>query len=273
MSLDLLEILSNCESTSSGYGPSYYMTSCARRANIEKEFPESRTTSFGAQRGTAFHKLMELYYAGQLQGVALPVSDMPDKGDFVQEALRLFVGYSALFPHDEWQVVASEVRLGKTIEELQTLAQIVDPFIPSLDLIINLNEEQVALFEQRRKVPIVPGNYLLDFKTHSQRESNAYIKYSRHPQLISYDWSWNLIHPETPLKGFILVNVIGHKPLRPNESFQTFVYPKPGEDAYTATGNFFKNQKENFKKNQPNLSACDDWGGCPHYVTGRCNRI
>jgi hypothetical protein len=276
---DLLTLLSKSESTSSGRGASYYKEDCARRARLDTEF--GRSSSFQAQVGTAFHKLAELYYTGVLSSIALPLDDLANfETDFVQEALRVFAGYIQHFPADEWTVIAAERLLPRNDEDREKIRVAVgleglppeDYFSQRSDVAVSINEEQAAAFLIRRFLAVETGNWLVDYKTHAQKDAKAGLKYSMEQQFLSNMMGHHAVFPEEQIKGLIVVEPIRHKKLT-RESFRTFIVPFPSEVQQESIRKYYRYKAAYLKTDQPNLSACDDWGCCSHYMLGRCNRV
>lgn len=270
--ISLIELLEKSESTSSGTGASYYGETCPRRSRLDKE--HGRGTSFQAQVGTAFHKLAELYYTEQLRDVALPLNDMADfDTDFVQEALRLFFGYTQFFPANEWIVVTTERLLPENDEQRKKVLEAIGvPFTWRSDQLVRLEESHAGQFLDRRFLPIEPGNWLVDFKTHGQKDSKAELKYSISAQFISNMMAHDALFPEDKLKGLIVVEAVRHKKLT-RDSFRTFIVPFPSEVQQEAVRKHFAWKAEYLKSDRPNLEACTDWAICEHYKLGRCNRL
>jgi hypothetical protein len=272
---ELLEVLSSLESSGSGSGVSYYATRCPEQARLDKKFP--RPSSFNAGTGTVFHKLMELYYGQQLVNVVLPLDDSPDPKDPVQEALRLFAGYTNFFPSDEWSVIAVEKllpvegddRMKAAIEH----AMGVSPFTARLDMVVSINPEQAAAMSERRRIDILPGNYIVDHKTKDKKDHLASIKYSRKAQFIAYQTVWNIAFGDIwPVQGLIVNDCVRHKNLTA-DSFQTYLVPPPSEVQVAGLRKWLQWKELYLKMQVFDWDACDDWGGCQHWVTGNCQRV
>ncbi|MGH7869049.1 MAG: hypothetical protein ACREP9_15780, partial [Candidatus Dormibacteraceae bacterium] len=150
------------DSGDSGRGTSYWLSflGCAQRYVFDKETGESGEA---ARVGALFHKLLELYYQGQLENVTLEYSQGPLDPDWT-EALRLFAFYRTIYPPDEWGVVACETPLRSTDESLFG----VDEFTGRADMIIDVRPEHVQRVWDTRQLGLEPGLYLVDTKTKKQ---------------------------------------------------------------------------------------------------------
>ena len=280
----VLPILSETQSSSSGTGVSYYTTRCPRKAKLDKQFRDSGGDD--AQVGTLFHKMMELYYAGTLADYALPVEDLsgPEQAA-ITEAQRLFAAYAMYHPPTEFKVIATEKRYPDLeAEEAERVRQerllgalLVDPFTMRIDLIVEFNEEQAEAAQVEGKY-ILPGRYLLDFKTAKATDSKAGMFYAQDRQFISYMAAYNLLFPKTPCQGLIARRCIRHQDLHqrlPNgrlRSFLDYVIPLPEVEDVQATARFFREQKAYLASDSINLASCRDWGGCPHLLSRACNQ-
>lgn len=277
----LLPVLTDLPSTSSGTGCSHYMKRCALQVHLDLGAP--RESSFKARVGTVFHKLCEYHYSGTLKDIILPLDDMADCNvDPVQEALRVFAAYCQYFPMDEWGVVSTEElfpRAGNA-HDVETMGNlIVDPFTMRLDMVISLNEAQVDAIRDRRGLDLLPGRYILDHKTTDKKDTQASVKYARHPQFTAYPACYNALFPETPVLGTIVNQVIRHKDLHEREhngllrSFVAFYVPGPSPKAVQAVAEYFRIKKPYLASKTPDLAACEDWGGCSHFTSGLCSRV
>lgn len=270
----MLTILQETQSSSSGTGVHHYMTRCPRQARLDKQFPTSGGKD--ARVGTLFHKLAELYYTGQLSSIAIPLSDTAGEDDALQEAVRLFTAYCQYFRKDEFSLIAAEKLYPETPEQAQVLGDLlVSPFTMRIDAIVEYSEEQ-AVAARERGLSVLPGRYLLDFKTAMKTDANAELWYSRDRQFIAYLAAYNALFPHEPAQGLIARRCIRHQDLNqvlPSgrlRSFQDYLIPLPAEVDVTATATFFRQQKEYLATDRVNLAACRDWGGCPHLLSSRC---
>lgn len=273
---ELIEILTNLESSSSGTGISYYSTRCPRAAQLSKEFPSP--SSFNAQVGVVFHKLMELYYGGLLKDVALPIDDMADfEHDPVQEALRLFDGYSKIYSPTEWTVFAVEHKLPAESDaelhgRLLSEAVGVSPFTMRVDMVVDVNADQAKEIEKTRKLELEPGRYIVDHKTTDKKDSKAIYKYKLSHQFPAYQLGWNACFDEHPVKGVIVSQCVRHKNLGPN-SFDSFFIGPPNETEVQALRAHLQRKAAYLSTNECNTDACIDWGVCAHYLSGNCQRV
>lgn len=291
MSNELLQILTDVPSTSSGSGCSYYSTRCARQVVLDKIQP--RESSFKARVGTVFHKICELYYSGALQNVVLPIDDNADfDSDAVQEAMRVFAAYCMYFPQNEFTILANEQLFPRPVIytsgegttynlDAEVMARVagVDPFSMRLDMVVEVNETQSKGFHERRGMEITPGRYIYDFKTASQKDSNVVWKYNEGPQFIMYPAIYNALFPATPVLGTIVGQIIRHSDLHQREkngllrSFPTHVVPLPSGNKVLAYQMHFARKLIELQSGLPNLDACFDWGVCGHLTSGLCTRI
>jgi hypothetical protein len=270
---DLLQVLTNLKSTSSGRGNSYYSQRCARKARLDEEFG-SGDSSYDAQVGVVFHKLDELYATGALKNYVLPVFDTYNEDDPVQEALRVFAVYCQRFPADEFETVCAERFMPVDSAQAKIICETmgVDPYTLRIDRVIKVSQEQADAAFMRRKVGLFPGYYILDTKTASKKDANAALLYELSTQFPSYVMAWNAAYPEMTVNGVLVNRVIRHKKLT-EESFQTFLVESPSEMTRTAVKNHLRRKAAYLKTDEPNLDACADWRGCNHYKNGNCNRI
>jgi hypothetical protein len=279
--MDLLQILSNLQSSGSGSGISFYSQRCPRRARLNKERGDSGG-SFKSQVGTVFHKLRELYHTNQLVDVVLPISDSPEDEDPVQEALRCFAVYIQLFPKDEFTIVACEQLIPANDKEKALVEATlgISPFTCRIDSVIHVSPEQALAIKERRKVDLVSGHYLLDIKTTDKKDAVAVFKYDLSVQFAAYMTVWSAVNPDKPLQGMIVDEVIRHVDLTKKEpdgsfrSFKTYVVQAPLESTKTGLRNWLKVKKAYMDSDHCELTACVEYGSvCSHYLDGNCNRV
>jgi hypothetical protein len=275
----LIEVLSSLKSSGSGTGISYYSTRCARKARLDKMYEGE--SSFNARVGVVFHKLMELYYAGTLVDVALPLDDMADyEHDPVQEALRIFAGYTVHHPVDEWEVLHVEMGLprlagqgNQLLEDRLALLRIFSvPFTARIDMVVNIDAQHIDDFQKRRRLELPgPGVYLIDHKTTDKRDFNAIVKYDLNLQGVAYPLAFEAVTDIKPI-GTIFSQVVRHKKLV-KDSFNSFYVAYPNQDRIEAVTSHIWRKHKYFQTDECNLDACVDWGVCSHYMNGNCNRI
>lgn len=265
---DLLEILYDAKSTGTPTGSSYYGCRCPRKARLDKEYG-SEESSYEAKRGTTFHKLMELYHLSRLASEALPVTDKDPDEDPIAEGLRLFAGYQRYFgPDSLGRVIGCEIKFPADgdARQIALLTEALGvPFTGQIDMLTEVVEPVKGL-------DLIPGFYLVDYKTTSKRDSKANLKYSIRPQFTEYMVAWNALVPEHKVQGLIVQEAIGNKKL--DEScFRRFYVPAPAEATVDGLRSWLKWKAEWLKTDQINLDACTDWSVCHHYKSGRCLQI
>lgn len=293
--MDLLEILSNVKSSGSGSGCSHYMNQCAARVVLDKLYGGG--SSFESEVGTLVHKLMELHYTGELAGVAIPLDDLANfEADPVQEALRVYSAYSRYFPMGEFEVLACELQVPE-VDTAQGLLQkeflanyLVDPFTFRPDMLVRFDAIGAERWNDLRGQEIIPGVYLIDHKTHKKAESDVVRSYTMAPQVPLYSRIFNELSkaglmcvngealPEC--QGLIINNMVRHSEMTPvatprrAASFSTFMLGVGGDNDIKVYKQYFNDQKAYFATGKPNPAVCRSFGRvCPHYETGRCDRV
>lgn len=298
--MDLLEVLSNVKSEGSGTGVSHYMKRCGAQHYLDQLYP--RESGFNAQVGTLIHKLMELYYKRQLEGVVIPLDDHADfSRDPVQEALRAFTAYARYFPPDEFEVVACELPIPEVDAEGNMTAQgiaqakvlgdlIIDPYTFRPDMAVMFDQNQAENFYVRRRSTVEPGVlYLMDHKSHEKAESHGVRNYTVRHQVACYTRGWNalaeagLLHYEgrdlPECKGLLINNLVRHSEMSPEatgrrqSSFSTYMMEVATDHEIAVAKASFTRRKAMLERGEPDTSACLDWGICSHYVTGACDRL
>jgi hypothetical protein len=294
--MNLLEILTSLQSTSSGTGCSHYSYRCGRKRLLDEQHKEDKESSFKAQTGVVFHKLAELYYSGKLKDTVLPIDDNPRDDDAVQEALRLFAGYTKYFPADEFEVLSTEQLFPRpeaiwhgdegtyhNTDEALMADLVISPFSMRLDLLIRIHPKHVEGFRERRGLDVLPGKYILDFKTLGQKDSEAVLKYNYGDQGIVYPACYNAIFPDDPVEGMFFAQAIRHSDLHKREpngllrSFPTYFVPLAPltgpKRSVQVTREQFKRQAVELAKGEPNTTACFDFGVCQYLKNGLCDRL
>lgn len=277
-----LVIIPDWKSDSSPTGLSFYSRAqggCPYRAVLDKKYKDllhemelESGEATALSIGSAFHKILEHYYKGTLDSVAFD-SDNPS----VAEALRLFGGYRARFPREEFGgVVGAEVEFSLLGDDARNLFG-VDAFTGRIDLVVEVTEaniERLESFEGRNLSGLRPGLYALDHKTMKQRCEPA--KWHNDFQFHAYPIAWNFLYPNRPILGMIANCVVRHKTLSDNSYFSTMVplatptqhaalkaHLSDSEQIYQLRGREFKNRTACFNYNQT----------CPHFTTGACDRV
>lgn len=278
----LLPILSNIESKGSGSGISHYSQRCARRVRLDRE-TGTRESSFQAQRGTVFHKLEELYYTNQLSNTILPLEFDKEqcKTDPVLDALRGFVQYIKIFPKDEFTTIGCEYLLPQNSDQTQAVEEIVgiSPFTCRIDHVVKVESpDHAAKLKELRGLDLEPGIYLKDTKTSDKKDRDAQFKYDLSVQFPAYIMAWNAAFPATPAKGMIVNNVVFHDDLTKREdggwrSFRSFLVRAPDAHEQDVVRKYLQYKKTYLESDHCELTACIDYGVCPHYLNGRCLRI
>lgn len=231
-------------------------------------------SSFAADTGSVIHKLLELYYGKQLSSVILPVSDMPDPDDVVQEALRIFSVYTKYYRADEWNVVGVEIALpGDSQANRQLMEETigVSPFTCRIDAVVDITEEQ-AQAPHFVALGVSAGRYIVDHKTTKYADSDAILTYATKVQFAVYQWMYATVFPEVPVKGLIVNRIVRHKNLV-DKSFQRFLINPPTDYQKSLVTAHLQEKQRFLATGAPNLDACDDWGGCKHRKTGACRLL
>ncbi len=261
------------EGGGSGFGISHYGNKCPRAARLNKEFPSP--SGFEAKCGTVFHKLMELYYTGELNKMPLPMEDMPNEEDPVQEALRIFAVYRQYFAPSEWDTLHAEYKLPLDNDPgcAGRIGGVVgiEPFTARIDLVAKFSAQQAADFSRKNARDVSPGIYIVDHKLRFKRDSHALLKWGLNIQLVAYVMAYEAATGEK-VQGYIINQPIAHKRLQ-RDSFERFVYPAPDDTARRAIRDYLMWKKDLLESDVCNLEVCGEFRGCHHYLTGRCNRV
>lgn len=279
--MELLEVLSKLEGTGTENGISQYEKPCARQYFLDKLYPDNGEDKFDANVGTAFHKLMELYYTGQLVNVALPLDDAADyRVDPIQEALRIFGAYTTFFPANEWNVVEMERYFPANQAEQKLIMEVLGvPLTGRIDGVVELDETQATQFEERTGLELSPGLYLVDHKTKKKHDQNHAWKFQLSLQFSAYQIVAEALYPDKQMKGLIVNAPVRNKDLlkltatgKPHNFLRQLVEP-PSEMRRVAVRQQLKWKHEYLQSNQCNLDACVRWAPCRHYLTGNCNQV
>lgn len=170
---------------------------------------------------------------------------------------------------------------------------LVDPFTFRPDMLVRFDSDQAERWNTssyRAGSSVQPGIYLIDHKTHKKAESDVVRAYTMAPQVPIYSRLFNelckaglmTVNGEAlpECQGLIINNIVRHSEMTPHAtprraaSFSSYVL-EVGKDSDVAIyKQYFNDQKAYFATGKPNPSACRSFGRvCPHYETGRCDRV
>lgn len=273
------------DSGDSGRGASYWLSflGCPQRYVFDKA---TGSASESARVGQLFHKLLELYYQGQLQDVVLEYKQGPADPDWV-EAQRLFAAYRMWFPRDEFVIKGCETPLEAGCEvdhETATTAEIekvracverygVPIFTGRADMLVDVTEAQVPVLEASRKLHLEPGPYLLDTKTKKATSQAWPFEYGGSLQFHAY--MMMLEEMGTPVKGCIVNIVVRHKGLTKDKSSFTMLVPPPTDyhrRYVKSTLAKALKMRDTFGADRNPHECFAYMKVCPHLESGLCDR-
>ena len=282
----ILEILTNCGNRGgSGTGVSHYMSgaSCPRKCRLDKEVEKS---DFGSEKtirrdaGIIFHKLAELYHgqtgAEELKAV-IEYDDAPSLNPALSEAQRMFIAYKKCRDRKHWgKVLGVEVPIPGEEATEETKARLkevmgVEPFTALIDMVVEVQEENVAAICRRTGLDLTPGVYLFDHKTKGRMDSNMHIVHGQSLQAAAYQMGYEAMTGVKP-NGMIFSIVVAHKVMAA-KSFASFVADYPPEHVQEGVRGFLNGAKALAGSDFPNWSACfNRFGICQHLTSGACDR-
>lgn len=272
------------KSESSPFGLSYwdrFQSGCMYQRVLDKKYADLiLAMELGAEDasatgvGSAFHKIMEHYYRGTLGTVAFD-----DTVPNVIEALRLYRAYSTRFPASEFgTVVGSEVEFSLPTDLAVGMLG-VPAFTGRLDLLVEIEQDKIEdlrRWDKRNLSGLTePGVYILDHKTMGRKDRDVAKKFSNAFQFHAYQFAWDLLHPDKPVKGMIANCVVRHKELNDGSFFSVFVPPPTPVQIRALRGHLSDSYAIYLARGAEflNRSKCYDWGReCAHFTSGACDR-
>jgi hypothetical protein len=107
-----------------------------------------------------------------------------------------------------------------------------EPFVGTLDLVVDVDDEAALTLEAERGITIEPGLWLVDHKTKIKKPQGLVVQYLGDPQFTGYQRLWRDFRPSAapPLKGTLVNVIFRYKDDRP-EGFLTLVVPAPDRAA------------------------------------------
>lgn len=273
MDKELIVIPSAGMSGGSPRGLSYWLSflGCRRKKNLEEGYYDA--TKSAANVGTLFHKMLELYYSGELENTVLEYQEGAEDPDW-QETLRLFKEYRTRFPADEFgNVVGCETPIEQTYSGLFGVA----PVSGRIDMVVDVTEEAIETLKKSRPGmgELEPGIYLLDTKTKGKKSAHLPMQMESSLQFSAYQMMWNEAHPDTPCKGMIANVVIRHKRLV-DSSFMSILVGPPTEvqkEVVRSTLKLCEQIKDQIGEDFCNTTQCFQFGICPFLQNGMCMRV
>jgi hypothetical protein len=272
-----------CYTGGSGEGASFYAqaASCGRKARLSRE----RSQLARAERwpippslhalavGSIYHWLHEAWQTADptLEGMYL-AHDNPN----VVEAIHLFKGYARLHRKGFWgTTLRVEYKLPHSARSCELITGLYGRMVTAaLDMVVDIHDENLEEIYRRRpslKGELVPGRYIIDYKTASQPGSDAPFREGN--QALWYPTAYNLEHPDEPCMG-IIFDVI-YKQARRRErivkpdDFGAILCYSSMTRPETMAG-MVKQGALNVLQDIPNRAHCVDFRGmrCPHLNDG-----
>ncbi len=287
---------------SSGKGMSYWRSAArcgrmaildakdrARRAESRPEPQDMDGEINKAERGVAYHALMEHDLRGTLENVAWDAREEAFNPSF-KDALRLYRAYKRDWgsvlqkwgaTHGEPEVLVPSTEVGREAAR----SFMGDDDTGRLDAWIYIPDSALAGVAERTGLNL-PGEgvYLLDHKTGQQLSARDVFEYSMGEQSINYLYLYNLEHPEAPARGMIFDKIIAHAEISMEDKFAAtgrkvksksyhhyLAEAMPGDEEIVQ--NLIQIGKHNVDNNIANPAQC--FAGaivCPHLKSGRCDR-
>jgi len=273
MDKELMVIPSAGMGGGSPHGLSYWLSflGCRRKKNLEEGFYDP--TKSAANVGTLFHKMLELYYSGDLKNVALEYQEGPEDPDW-QETLRLFEEYRSRFPAGEFgKVIGCEYTIEAEKEEIFGIPKLTG----RIDMVVRITEDAIKTLQKSRPGmgELEPGVYLLDTKTKGKKSAHLPLMMESSLQFTAYQMIWNHLNPTTPCKGMIANVVIRHKRLV-DSSFMSILVGPPTDvqkEVVKSTLALCKKIKTEIGEDFVNTTQCFQFGVCPFLENGMCMRV
>lgn len=230
--IDASAFLLHMESTGTRYGSTYHqrLLSCVRREYHYQQrlagfgvTEETTEASENLIRGSAYHLMQRKWREGTFQEIVFPDNDLPTpqmKG--LKDACRQFAAYRKRFPDGLWPTLAVEEPLGVSEAEQAKLGTLLPHVRASgqIDLRTEIVDDiQAARISDTLGFLILPGRYLVDFKSggYFDEKKLEILKWSLQGRM--YMVLYNILRPETPVQGIIYDCITGHADKTPK-------YPK-----------------------------------------------
>jgi hypothetical protein len=216
---------------SHAFGSTHYkaLHGCIKRYYCESDGDSGADANFG----TALHSWLASYHSG----TELPVlsEEVPERA-FVSEA-ELARRYAKRFsPSGLGRVELCETRLTMKVAMPNYMVGSVkvlpptEPFVGTLDLVVDVDDEAAMVLEAERGITINPGLWLVDHKTKTRKAPSLITQYLSDPQFTGYVKLFEHANPGRTVNG-TLVNFLYRYKDDKADGFQTLVVPAPDRDA------------------------------------------
>ena len=180
-----LKILEDKDTGGSGTGNSLYTNPCGRKTILDKKLGSG--SSADASVGRMFHTLMEYWYPGKMNEIAVPDSDVTASNWAAGEAMRLFTAYTERYKPTDLEVISVEQQLPSNDEQKHALHEAFGiPITARMDMLVNITQEHIdGMAETRPELAeIQPGRWICDFKTQQRTGNTDVFRYSVDTQFI-----------------------------------------------------------------------------------------
>lgn len=282
LSLNELALHHAVNSGGSGQGMSYWANAakCGRRALLS----EQKYSGYRDVQSTLpilkNHFIVGSVYHAMQEGWR---REFPDYGHSdminyvnvnVQEAARLFKGYRQLWQRDLWgDALAIEQQLPATEEAKDTVKRLFGADVTAkVDMVVELKEKNLE--NARKRLPdLMPGRYIVDFKTAEQPSVGSELAYKMGLQALWYPLVWNLQNPHLTVSGtiFDVIYKRSRRAPRPFTSDDFAAYFAPLHDAEKSTKDLrgmVAQGRFTTREFLGNRAECVSWRGevCPFFA-------
>jgi hypothetical protein len=260
-------ILETGTGTEAGIHRTMALVDCARRVRLNDALPFQ--FSFSRDVGTIFHYMAAEYHEGRDHGIPAPGPHNEDTWwphspltAAVTEAWRLYEFYTGFVMPDAFgKVIGAEVHLDGTLPNgYRKTGQ--------ADLIVE--HEGGYIFDN---VHLDEGIWIVDHKTSGQKNRHWHMiyEYSLQPKLYSYLYEQQT---GTPVQGVLINQLVRHKNLSKENSHVIFTADSYDDDDIKRLCALEEFAMKLEKEDRAVVSHCvDNWGPCPHLVSGECTRL
>jgi len=269
--LDLAELFS--AGGGSGWGGSFWQAQLYCPLKYELNQKTGRDTGPAARGGTLFHKLAEIYHNGEWEDWAFPLDEFEVKPDLAA-VWNTFKLYKETFGQDGLgEVLGCEVLLEATDESMVGIL----PFTAKVDMVVRISEDTAAQLEEKFDLVILPGLYLLDWKTKTKKPSvTIFDTFQGALQVNSYQMLWNALHPDDPCLGMLIIGVIHPTKTLPARLWDKGIeiLPSPGPAKQAKVKGILTAARQHydvFGPEYPRPNNCYNWNKpCVFLVDGSC---
>lgn len=298
VAVDAQAFVLQAESTGTEYGSTYHdrLLSCVKKEHyyrqrkdlaVVKESKDEATESEDLLRGTYYHLLQKCWRQGTIYDIVFPDHDAATvQMAALREACRQFAAYRRRFPDGLWPTVSVEDPLGVSNEERQKLGTLLPHVLATgqLDLVTDVTEENAASIGQSIGQFLVPGRYIIDYKTggYFDEKKLAQLKLSLQGRM--YMVLHRILRPEPPVVGVIYDCISGHADATPKypkgvgpQSYFSVKYLEPSDEAFVLE--YWDDLAENRRRLESgdlraNKAACfNGYKVCPYLTDGTCNQM